>query len=214
MANPGFLLPRVTGPAKVQVNLRTASTNVLLDLGYTSDGVEPRFISPMRAVTSDRQGGSEGTPVDYQRFGESCKIDLQLVEYSLTALLALKQRHTATADVSSSGVQTAVAPGRVDNIGCLESQKGASVQVIISGAKDVAEIAGGGSPLTLSPMNFPNCFLDGDFVIPTGSKNSVVSLSFTALPFTAWNTGASGSGNTWLYIPGTTLVPRLESYAS
>jgi hypothetical protein len=213
MANPGFLLPRVTGPAKVSVNLRDAGTNVLVDLGWTSDGVEPRFISPMRAVTSDRQGGSEGTPVDYQRFGESAKIDLQLVEYNLTALLSLKNRHTSTADVTT-GVQTAVTSGKITNIGCLESQKGSSIQLIIQGTKDAAEILAGGSPLTLSPMNFPNCFLDGDFVIPTGSKNSVVSLSFTALPFTAWDTGNSGSGNTWLYIPGTTLVPRLERYAT
>lgn len=213
MANPDYMLPRVTGPAKVQVNLRTASTNVLLDLGYTSDGVEPRFISPMRAVTSDRQGGSEGTPVDYQRFGESMKLDLQLVEYNLTALLALKNRHTSTAYVTT-GVQTAVTSGQISNLGCLESQKGASFQIIVLGAKDAAEIAGGGSPLTLSPINAPNCFLDGDFVIPAGSKNSVVSLSITALPFTAWDTGNSGSGNTWLYIAGTTLVPRLERYAS
>jgi hypothetical protein len=195
------------------VNLRDASTNVLVDLGWTADGVEPRFISPMRAVTSDRQGGSEGTPVDYQRFGESAKIDLQLVEYSLTNLLLLKNRHTSTADVTS-GVQTSVASGKISNLGCLESQKGASIQLILQGEKDRAEILAGGSPLTLSPFNFPNAFLDGDFVIPLGSKNSVVNLSFTALPFTAWNTGASGSGNTWLYIAGTTLVPRLESYAS
>ncbi len=213
MANPGFMLPRVTGPAKVSVNLRDASTNVLVTLGYTSDGVEPRFISPMRAVTSDRQGGSEGTPVDYQRFGESAKIDLQLVEYNLTSLLLLKQRHTSTADVTT-GVQTPVTSGKVTNIGCLESQKGSSIQLLIEGAKDTAEIAGGGSPLTLTPINLPNCFLDGDFVMPAGSKNSVVSLSFTALPFTAWDTGNSGSGNTWLYIAGTTLVPRLERYAS
>ena len=213
MANPSFPLARVTGPAKVSVNLRTASSNVLLLLGYTSDGVEPRFISPMRSVTSDRQGGSEGTPVDMQRFAESAKIDLQLVEYTLDALMALKARHTSTANVTT-GVQTAVTAGRISNIGCLESQKGASIQLIIEGLKDTEEIAGGGSPITLTPYNFPNCFLDGDFVIPAGSKNSVVSLSFTALPFTAWNTGASGSGNTWLYIPGTTLVPRLESYAS
>ncbi len=213
MANPGFMLPRVTGPCKVSVNLRTASTNVWSDLGYTSDGVEPRFISPMRAVTSDRQGGSEGTPVDYQRFGESAKIDLQLVEYSLTTLLALKQRHTSTADVTT-GVATAVSAGMVTNIGCLEGQKGASLQLLLVGAKDQAEIDAGGSPLTLTYMNFINVFLDGDFVIPAGSKNSVVSLSFTAIPGWAWDTGNSGSGNSWLYIPSNTLVPRIERYAT
>lgn len=213
MANPGFMLARVTGPVKVSVNLRTASTNVWTELGYTSEGVETRFISPHRPVYSDRMGGSEGVPIDYQQMGHMAKVSLQLVEFNHNALLALKQAHNATADVSGAGVRTDVAQGRINNLGCLITQKGASLQFILQGQKDTEELAGGAA-ITLTPMNFPNCVLDEDLVIPAGSKNSVVNLGFTAFPFTAWNTGASGSGNTWLYLQATTLIPRLEQYAS
>lgn len=212
MANPGFMLARVTGPVKVSVNLRTASTNVWTELGYTSEGVETRLISPHRPVYSDRMGGSEGVPIDYQQMGQMAKVSLQLVEFNHNALLALKQAHNATADVAT-GVRTDITQGKISNLGCLITQKGASLQFILEGQKDTAEL-GGGAAITLTPMNFPNCVIDEDIVIPTGSKNSVVTMGFTAFPFVGWDTGNSGAGNTWLYNQSTTLISRLERYAS
>jgi hypothetical protein len=213
MANPTYILPRVTGPAVVKVNFRTAGTNVWTTLGYTVDGVSPTFQSFDVDVYSDRLGGSQGVPVDKQKMGALAKIPLQLVEFNETALKQLLQFQTAVPNVSA-GVATPLTAGRIGNIGCLQSQKGATVQLLVLGAKDEAELADDAGAVTLTPINFPNCFLDEPFEIPVGSKNTIVSLGFTALPFTAWDTANIGSGNTWLYIGGTTLVERLERYAS
>ncbi len=212
MANPDYVLPRVTGPALVKVNLRTASTNVWTTLGYTAEGVTPVLQSFERDVFSDRFGGSEGAPVDKQRLGQIVRIPLQLMEYNLTALSVLNNMHNSTPNVDTNGVITPVTSGQITNIGCLQTQKGATVQVLIIGAKDDAELLVTPGAQTLTPLNFPNCHIAGEISLPIGAKNSVIDLEFIATPFTAWNTGAGGSGLSYLYVATQNVIPRLERY--
>lgn len=200
----GAYCPYVTGPVLVKVNLRDGGGFV--NLGYTAEGVQVEEQFYTNPIHSDQYGGTAGPEVDRQFMGKSAKINLSLVEYSLTVVKKLREGQAATS--WATGV-----PGTITTVGGLVTCGNGAFQILLVGALDTAAIAANGSAVVLAEnLNFPNCWYDGPVRYPIGSKNTVFDFDIKATPWTT-DTTQSGDGTTRLWMQNSHLVTTLATYA-
>jgi len=174
--------PYVTGPAIIKVNLRDG--NGLVTLGYSADGVQISERILYNDIHSDRYGGQAGPPIDRQFMGRMARIPVQLVEFNSDIFNLIRNFQFGT-------------PAGISDVGTPLTADGKSIQVVISGQKDLATLSAAPATKTLSPLNYPNCFIDDPLDIPIGAKNSIIGLEFTATQFTS-DTTQGGDGLTFL----------------
>jgi hypothetical protein len=200
----GAYCPYVTGPVLVKVNLRDGGGFV--NLGYTTEGVQLEETFYTNPIHSDQYGGTAGPEVDRQFMGKSAKINLSLVEYSLTVVKKLREGQAATS--WATGV-----PGTITTVGGLVTCGNCAFQIMLIGALDTAAVAVNGSAVVLADyLNFPNCWYDGPVRMPIGSKNTVFDFDIKATPWTT-DTTQSGDGITRLWMQNSHLVTTLATYA-
>lgn len=196
--------PYVTGPVLVQVNFRDGDGFV--NLGYTTDGVQPELIHYTNPIHSDQYGGTSGPEVERQFMGMSARISLSLPVFNATLVKYLR-------NAQRSENWSANANGQLVDIGGLLTCANRSLQILLVGQADKAATDADAGAVTLATaLNFPNCWFDGPVRLNYGSKNTIVDLDLKATPFTS-DTGASGDGKTYLWLENTHLITTMNTYA-
>jgi len=191
--------PYVAGPVIVQVNLRDG--NGLVSLGYSADGIQVSDRQHYGDIHSDRYGGQQGPPIDRQFFGRSAVIPLQLSEFEPVVARRLRNMLFGT-------------PAGVNVVGCPLTADGKTFQVILTGSKDAAALVADANAETLTPLNYPNCFLEDPVDVPVGSKNTILGLNIVAHQWTS-DTAQSGDGVTRLYLDRSTeVIADLAAYSA
>lgn len=196
--------PYVTGPVLVKVNFRDGEGFV--NLGYSTDGVQPELIHYTNPIHSDQYGGTSGPEVERQFMGMSARISLSLPVFSATLVKYL--RNAQRSENWSSN-----ANGQLVDIGGLLTCANRSIQILLVGQADAAATVADANAITLATaLNFPNCWFDGPVRLNYGSKNTMVDIDLKATPFTT-DTGQSGDGKTYLWLENTHLVTNMATYA-
>jgi hypothetical protein len=190
--------PYVTGPCQIKVNFRDG--NGLQWLGYSENGIEVQENFLYVDVNSDRYGGTSGAPIDRQFMGATARIPVQLSEFD-PEVLDTCRKYLPT---NGAGGETTLANGELPAAGCLVAAENQSLQVVLVGLKDAAALVADANALTLSPLNFLNCFYDGSSRINIAARHAMPAFDFLALPSTA--DGTTGDGKTRLYVPRSQTV--------
>lgn len=148
----------VAGPVDVYVD--TGTSNAMVWLGRTINGVMIEETSFMGEIHDDSYGGEQGPPTDYQRFGGQHRISLEMQLY-VDAVLALVE----------IGYTAAATPAVGMMVGC----QGAAFRVLLLGTNFTRNYEYG------SGAGKGNCFLlDPVERSPIGSQASRARLTFTA----------------------------------
>lgn len=143
---------KVAGLSTIKVG--TGVGGALETLGYTRAGGEVRSQAFYIDVPGDENGGDQGPPIEIQYLGEIARIRLELTKWDTTVGQSIRSRLLGGTE------------GTPGSAGTLMFSESKTVRVLISNAN--------------APMNFPRCFLRGEWEINLGTKYSTLVLEFEA----------------------------------
>lgn len=144
--------PQSFGPAEISVG--TGVAQALESLGYTRQGAEIRCQGFFVDIPGDENGGDQGPPIDVQFMGETARIRLELTKWDEAIAVKVRSRLLA----GTEGQPAAAGP--------LMFNDSYTVRVLVEP--------------TSGPMNFPRCFLRGEWEINKGTRYAVLVLEFEA----------------------------------
>jgi hypothetical protein len=142
----------VAGPAEVKVG--TGSAGALESLGYTRQGADVRNQGFFIDVPGDQHGGDQGPPIEVQYLGEIARIRLELTKWD---------------DAIAAKVRTRLLAGT-------EGTPGTAGTLMFGDSKTVRVLLN----TTTGKMNFPRCFIRGEWEMNKGTKYSTLVLEFEA----------------------------------
>ena len=139
-------------------------------LGYGLDGVEEEYAPAHHDVMFDVAGGSGGKPGDVQFLNEDCTISIALTAINFAVL---KQ---AILNSRAGGT-----PGTMPASGILLGANGYLKPLTIL------------SPLGGKPVTFPTTWLIAPTRFPKGTVNSIIAVTFRAIPYSGGADSLSGA---------------------
>jgi hypothetical protein len=142
----------VAGPAEVKVG--TGSAGALESLGYTRQGADVRNQGFFIDVPGDQNGGDQGPPIEVQYLGEIARIRLEMTKWDEAIAAKIRTRLLAGTEGT---------PGAAGTLMFGDSK---TVRVTLS--------------TTTGPMNFPRCFIRGEWEINKGTRYSTLVVEFEA----------------------------------
>lgn len=164
----------VPGAVNVQISGIYGVTG-LVNLGYTSDGVEISHREFMIEVKSDRYGGEQGPQIDKQVLGNEAEIKLTLVEFNAEYLNLLMSRLPGNAAV-------AALPGKIITPGTLAWSNGGLIRCLMYGLIDLAAVtAGTAIAECLTPRNYPFCHITDVVGFNIGTRHAKANLTLRAV---------------------------------
>jgi len=143
---------QVFGPALIKTG--TGEAGALETLGYTRQGAEVRNQGFYLDVPGDENGGDQGPPIDIQYLGEIARIRLEMTSWDEAVAAKLRAR-------LASGT---------------EGQPGTAGTLMFGGSKTIRVLI---DP-TSGEMNFPRCFIRGEWEINKGTRYSTFVVEFEA----------------------------------
>lgn len=167
----------VTGPCHASIQFDpTISAPAFVDLGYSEDGFTITEQPLTVDVFSDRNGGTQGEPIDVQLMGKVAIIRGRITDFNMTTMSRLRQVAT----------KTLLAPGRVPTAGMLLFNEGEEFRLLLQGTKDTAALSAAApaeEPDILTPMNFNRVLFRDAWDIQSGSRVLSIELSMKAYSF-------------------------------
>jgi hypothetical protein len=83
--------PQVAGKCLIKISV-ASPWSVLLDLGYSRNGVDVDEEGFFGDVPGDENGGDSGPPIDIQYFGNTARVRLELTKFDRTVFDHLRKR--------------------------------------------------------------------------------------------------------------------------
>jgi len=142
----------VHGPAEIKTG--TGSQDALETFGYTRQGAEVRDQGFWIDVPGDQHGGDAGPPIDIQYLGEICRIRCEMTKWDEDVAAKIRSR-------LKGGTE-----GTPGTPGTLMFQDEKTIRVLIN--------------TTQRKLNFPRCFIRGEWEINKGTKFSTLIVEFEA----------------------------------
>ena len=167
---------QVNVPGSVQVKVGLGASNALVNLGYTTNGVDIQENEFVEDVKSDRYGGQGGPSIDVQIYGLGATIDMELVEFDPEYFYKLCSRLPTDSTISANA-------GRSPTPGTLTFGGGGLFRVMLYGYKDNAIVTA--APATdlktlLTPRNYPFCRVVQAIGFNLGSRHARARVKFEA----------------------------------
>ena len=147
-------VPTVNVAGASEIKVGTGSEGALETLGYTRQGADVRVQGYWIDVPGDEHGGDQGPPIDVQYLGETARIRLELTKWDASIGKAVRSRLLGGTE------------GTPGEPGSLMFGDTKAIRVAIDN--------------TNAPMNFPRCFLRGEWEVNLGTRYSTLVLEFEA----------------------------------